>query len=85
MHPATELAREDDARSLIQELFRTEANMLVLGESNEPRIEVHSMSSARWNRAIAHLFTVLNATERCYPGTTLKLIYTLLSPKHSSP
>jgi len=80
-----ELAREDDARSLIRDLFRTAANLLVCRESNELRIEVHSFSNARSNRAIAHLFTVLNATRLSYPGTNLKLIYTLLSPKHSSP
>jgi len=80
-----ELAREDDARSLIRDLFRTEADLLVSRDESELRIEVHSMSNARSNRAIAHLFSILNAAEQKYPGTNLKLTYSLLSPKHSSP
>lgn len=75
-----ELAREDDARSLVRDLFRTEANLLVCQAESELRIEVHSMSNARSNRAIAHLFSTLNALELPYPGTNLKLIYTLISP-----
>ena len=79
------LARDDDARSLIRDLFRTEANLIVNRATHELRIEVHSLSNARSNRAIAHLLSVLNASELSYPGTNLKLIYTLLSPKTSSP
>jgi predicted nucleic acid-binding Zn-ribbon protein len=75
-----ELARDDDARSLVRDLFRTEANLLVCRESKELRVEVHSMSNARSNRAIAHLFSTLNELELPFPGTNLKLIYALLSP-----
>ena len=80
-----ELAREDDARSLVRDLFRSEANLLVDHAANQLRVEVHSLSNARSNRAIAHLLRHLNAAEQSYPGTNLKLLYTLLSPKHGSP
>jgi len=76
-----ELAREDDARSLVRDLFRSEANLLVDQESSQLRVEVHSFSNARSNRAIAHLLNHLNAAEIPYPGTNLKLVYTLLCPK----
>ncbi|MAG94543.1 MAG: hypothetical protein CMJ48_12455 [Planctomycetaceae bacterium] len=79
-----ELAREDDARSLVRDLFRSEANLLVDDIAKELKVEVHSLSNARSNRAIAHLLTQLNAAELSYPGTNLKLIYTLLSQEHGS-
>jgi transposase len=75
-----ELAREDDARSLVRDLFRMEANLHLNQSANELTVEVHSMSNARSNRAIAHLLLALNAAELNYPGTNLKLVYTLLSP-----
>jgi len=74
------LAREDDARSLVRDLFRTEANLHVDQTAGELTVEVHSMSNARSNRAIAHLLSTLNAAELNYPGTHLKLVYTLLNP-----
>jgi hypothetical protein len=74
------LVREDDTRSLVRDLFRTEANLLVNPSANELKVEVHSMSNARSNRAIVHLLSVLNAAELNYPGTNLKLIYDLISP-----
>jgi len=76
-----ELARDDDARSLIRDLFRSEANLLVDRAANQLTVEVHSLSNARSNRAIAHLLTHLNAADLSYPGTNLKLVYTLLSTK----
>ena len=80
-----ELAREDDARSLVRDLFRSEANLLVDNAANQLNVEVHSLSNTRSNRAIAHLLTHLNAAELSYPGTNLKLVYTLLSQEHGSP
>ncbi len=79
-----ELSREDDARSLVRDLFRSEANLLVDHAANQLRVEVHSFSNARSNRAIVHLLTHLNAAELSYPGTNLKLVYTLLSPETPS-
>jgi transposase len=80
-----ELVREDDARSLVRDLFRSEANLLVDAAARELKVELHSLSNARSNRAIAHLLTYLNAAELSYPGTNLKLVYTLLGQKHGSP
>ena len=72
------LAREDDARSLVRDLFRSEADVSVNPESGELHIAVHPMANPRSNRAIEHLLVQLNAAELSYPGTTLKLVYTLV-------
>ncbi len=68
-----ELAREDDARALLRDLFRSEADILPDLESEVLEIRVHAMANPRSNRAIHHLIANLNAAEMAYPGTNLKL------------
>ena len=41
------------------------------------RVQVHPMSNPRSNRAIAHLLEHLNAAEFTYPGTNLRLVYSI--------
>jgi hypothetical protein len=71
------LARTDDGRSLLRDLFRSEADLLPDVEHGLLRVQVHPMSNPRSNRAITHLLEHLNATEFTYPGTSLKLIYSI--------
>ena len=72
-----ELAREDDARTLLRDLFRSEADLLPDTTQGVLEVRVHSMSNPRSNRAIAHLLKHLNDAHFTYPGTHLKLIYTM--------
>jgi hypothetical protein len=72
------LARSDDARSLLRDLFRSEADLLPDEENRVLRVQVHPMSNPRANRAIAHLLEHLNAAEFTYPGTTLRLDYSII-------
>ena len=69
--------RVDDARSLVRDLFRREADVLPDRGSGELRVSVHASSNPRLNRALGHLLEHLNATEQKYPGTMLKLTYSL--------
>ena len=46
-------------------------------------VHVHPMSNPRSNRAIAHLLEHLNAAEFTYPGTNLRLIYSIA--RHADP
>ena len=71
------LARTDDSRSLLRDLFRSEADLLPDVEHGLLRVQVHPMSNPRSNRAIAHLLEQLNAAEFIYPGTSLRLIYSI--------
>ena len=75
------LSREDDARSLVREVFRSAADLTPDLESGELRIGLHSLSNPGSNRAIEQLIGELNASELTYPGTSLKLVYSL----HGSP
>ncbi|MDP6060214.1 MAG: helix-turn-helix domain-containing protein [Pirellulaceae bacterium] len=72
------LARPDDARSLLRDLFRSEADLSVDTQAGTLTIGVHPMANPRSNRAIEHLLAELNTTEMRYPGTSLKLVYTLV-------
>jgi hypothetical protein len=72
------LAREDDARSLVRDLFRSEADLSPDTKAGVLTVGVHPMANPRSNRAIEHLLGELNAAELTYPGTTLKLVYTLV-------
>ena len=74
----TVLRREDDARSLVRDLFRSAADLTPDLESGELRIGIHTLAIPRSNRAIGSLMEELNAAELTYPGTCLKLVYTLL-------
>jgi predicted nucleic acid-binding Zn-ribbon protein len=71
------LVRTDDARSLLRDLFRSEADLLPDLERQVLRVHVHPMSNPRSNKAIAHLLDHLNAAEFTYPGTNLQLIYSI--------
>jgi hypothetical protein len=73
------MSREDDARSLVRDLFRSVADVTPDVESGELRIGLHTFANPRSNRAIGALLAELNAAEVTYPGTRLKLVYSLLA------
>jgi transposase len=72
-----ELARTDDARSLLRDLFCSEADLTPDLDNRLLGVKVHPMSNPRSNRAIAHLLEHLNAAEFVYPGTNLQLVYSI--------
>lgn len=75
------LKRADDARSLLQDLYRQDADLIPDHAGQRLEVRVHPFSNPRSNRAIEHLFQTLNAAEITCPGTNLTLTYTLLAPK----
>jgi len=74
------LRREDDSRSLLRDLFRSDADIIPHCETNQLEIRIHTLANPRSNRAIQHLLDHLNATESIYPGTDFRLTYTLTEP-----
>lgn len=66
---------EDEAHSLLAEAFSAAAALEIIGEELHVRIE--ALSSPRRSRAIAALCTELTATETTYPGTDLRLVYSV--------
>jgi len=74
------LSHEDDARALIRDLFRTDADIHPDKTAGVLQVRLHVMANPRSNRAVQHLLDHLNAAEFIYPGTNLRLTYTLLDP-----
>ena len=71
------LARGDDARSLLRDLFRSATDLVPDLEQQLLRVEVHPMSNPRSNRAIAHVLHVLNESDFTYLCTSVRLVYSL--------
>jgi hypothetical protein len=78
------LIRKGDARSLLRDLFRSEADLVPDLEQRVLRVHVHPMSNPRSNYAIAHLLEHLNAAEFTYPGTDLRRIYSIAGDAETS-
>ena len=74
------LSHADEARSLIRDLFRSDADILPHEAAEVLEVRLHTLANPRSNRAIQHLLDHLNAAEFTYPGTNLRLTYCLSDP-----
>jgi hypothetical protein len=66
---------EDEARSLLREIFSASADLEIDGDRLHVRID--PLSAPRRSRALAGLCQDLTATETIYPGTGLTLVYSV--------
>ncbi|MGH8995950.1 MAG: putative transposase [Acidimicrobiales bacterium] len=66
---------DDEARMLLSEAFGSPADLEVIGD--DLHVRINPLSAPRRSRAIAGLCEALNATETNYPGTTLRLVYSV--------
>jgi hypothetical protein len=75
-----------DARSLLQNLFLTEADILPDHENEKLNIRVHGASRPAANRALAKLFHNLTQAEIKYPGTKVTMTFDLgrYNPKNQA-
>ncbi len=73
------LSHPDEARSLLRDLFRSDADLYPDEAAGVLEVRLHTLANPRSNRAIQHLLDHLNAAEFTYPGTNLSLTYTLNS------
>jgi hypothetical protein len=65
------------ARTLLQNLFVTEADILPDSENKRLLVRVHSASRPAANRSLEQLLAKLNEAQVEYPGTDLRLVYEL--------
>lgn len=71
------LSHPGEVRSLIRDLFRSDADFYPDETAGILEVRFHTLANPRSNRAIKHLLDYLNAAEFIYPGTNLRLTYTL--------
>jgi len=68
-----------EARRLVQDLYKTEADILPNPKNDTLLIRIHNASRPAANRKIKQLLDHLNETEMYYPGTEMCLFYELAS------
>ncbi len=73
------MSREDDARSLIRALYNAEVDLLPDEKANTLAVRVHHLANRSADEVVRHLCAELNMTETIFPGTTLRLVYELVS------
>ena len=71
------LARADDARSLLRQVFQNEADLLPDPAANTLTVRLHHLTQAAHDDAIGKLCEELNATQTVFPGTSLRLVFKL--------
>ena len=71
------LRRHDDSRSLLRDLYRSDADIIPHTDERRLEIRIHTLANPRSNRAIQQLLDHLNATESTFPGTEFRLQYAL--------
>ena len=72
------MSRSDDARSLLRQLYQTEADLIPDHLNKTLTVRLHPLTAKVHDTAIKHLCDELTATETIYPGTALRLIYQLI-------
>ena len=67
----------DDARVLIRQLMKSHADIIPDTEGKILNVRIHRFTTRRHDRAVGDLLATLNETETPYPGTDMKLVYSL--------
>ncbi len=68
------MARSEDTRALLRQIYNTEADLFPDAESKTLTVSLHHLTQAAHDQALRHLCHELNATETTFPGTNLRLI-----------
>jgi hypothetical protein len=74
------LSHMDEARCLIRDLLRSDADICPNEPAGVLQVRLHTLANPRSNHAVQYLLDHLNAAEFTYPGTNLRLAYTLSDP-----
>jgi hypothetical protein len=69
------LARSDDARALLRQVFNTEVDLVPDAAAKTLTVRIHHLTQATHDKAIARLCVTLNETRTVFPGTNLTLIF----------
>lgn len=76
------LARSNDARSLIRQVFQSAVDLCPDPAAQTLTVRLHRLSSGIHDAALQHLCAELTETETVYPGTNLRLIFEPVGASH---
>ena len=71
------LAKEEEARALVRELFVSSADLEPNAQNNTLTIRIHRMACPAHDKAMGALLADLTRTAFCHPETGARLIYEL--------
>jgi hypothetical protein len=71
------LARGDDARALLRQIFVTEADLTPDPTANTLTVRLHHLTPADHDRAIGKPLAELTATQTVFPDANLTLVFEL--------
>ena len=77
-----QLARTDDARALLRDVYGTEADLKPDLAKKTLTVRLHHLATRAQDGALRHLCAELTATETIFPGTDLRVIYELGSTQN---
>lgn len=69
------LARSDDTRALLRQVYATEIDLQPDPEGKTLTVQLHHLTQAAHDKALQSLCAQLNETETVFPGTDLRLVY----------
>ncbi len=74
-----DMTKKDDARTLVRQIFTTDADIEPYEEHGVIKVSIYNMTNPRNNRYVKRLCEVINDSETVFPGTNLRLVYDLVS------
>ena len=69
------LARSDDARTLVRQIFETEADLLPDLNAKTLTVRIHHLTQSAHDQVLEKLCSALNETQTVFPGTDLTLSF----------
>jgi len=73
------LRRHDDARSLLRAAYATEADLIPDENAGTLTVRLHHLANRMSSEVLRYLCEELNATMTRFPGTSMRLVYELVS------
>ena len=73
------MARTDDARALLRQIFVTAADLCPDQTAGTLTVNLHHLTNAGSDQLAAKMAEELNATETTFPGTKLQMVFKLVS------
>lgn len=74
-----QMAHPDEARALLQQIYKTDANICPDHKDKKLIVEIHSLSYHRDDKILLQLCQQLNETETKFPGTNQVLHFKMVS------
>ncbi len=73
------MARKEEARSMVRQIFNTEINLIPDQQNKRLTVELHNLANEYSDNLAKIICNVLNETEVAFPGTEMKIFYKMVS------